>query len=65
MTIIAIEDTDQTDKSERSRLAVCPRCGQKLVEIESLYRRGVFRQKCRRCKRYIRITAINNDTTAR
>lgn len=58
MNIIAREDTDQTDKSDRVKLAACPHCGQKLFEIESISHKGVFRHKCRRCKRYIRVVVI-------
>lgn len=61
MNIIAKEDTVQTDRSCREKLAVCPHCGQKLFEIESLHTRGVFRHKCRRCKKYIRVIAINKE----
>ncbi len=43
MNIIAKKDTDQTDGSDRNRLAVCPCCGQKLFEIESLHTKGLFR----------------------
>ena len=61
MTITAKEDSDQTDKSNRDRLATCPVCGQKLFEVESLFTKGVFRHKCRRCKKYIRIAVIVKD----
>lgn len=59
MNIIAKEDAEQINRSSRERLAVCPLCGQKLFEIESLHTKGVFRHKCRRCKKYIRVIAIN------
>lgn len=60
MIITATEDINQKDKSDRNKLAVCPNCGQKLFEIESIFTRGVFRQKCRRCKKYIRVSASDN-----
>lgn len=59
MDIISKEDIDQTDKSDRNRLAVCPVCGQKLFEVESIFHKGVFRHKCRRCKKYIRVAVIS------
>ena len=58
MDIITKEDADQTDKSDRDSLAVCPVCGQKLFEVESIFHKGVFRHKCRRCKKYIRVAVI-------
>lgn len=61
MDIFAKEDVDQTDKSDRNKLALCPVCGQKLFEVESLHRKGVFRQKCRRCKKYIRVSIIAKE----
>lgn len=61
MNIIAKEDTEQGDTSDRDKLVVCPHCGQKLFEVESISHRGVFRHKCRRCKRYIRVLVIDNE----
>lgn len=61
MNIIAKKDTDQTDGSDRNRLAVCPCCGQKLFEIESLHTKGLFRHKCRRCKKYIKLAVIGEE----
>lgn len=61
MNIFAKEDIDQTDKSNRNKLAVCPCCGQKLFEVESIFNKGVFRHKCRRCKKYIRVSVIGNE----
>lgn len=58
MNIIAKEDVDQRDRSDRNKLAACPLCGQKLFEVESLHTKGIFRHKCRRCKKYIRVIAI-------
>ncbi len=46
--------------SSRERLAVCPDCGQKLFEVVSLHNRGVFRLKCRRCKKYVRVLALED-----
>lgn len=60
MTIIAKEDTDQTDRSDRDRLAVCPRCEQKLFEIESISHKGVFRHKCRRCGKYVQVFVVGD-----
>lgn len=50
-------DTTQSDISDRDKIAICPFCGQKLFEIESITTKGVFRMKCRRCKKYVRIYA--------
>ena len=61
MNIIAKKDTDQTDGSDRNRLAVCPCCGQKLFEVVSIFHKGIFRFKCRRCKKYIRVSAIDTE----
>ena len=61
MDIIAREDIDQGDTSDRSKLAVCPHCGQKLFEVESIFHKGVFRHKCRRCKKYIRVSVIDKE----
>lgn len=61
MDIIAKVDTDQTDRSDREMLAVCPDCGQKLFEIESLHSKGVFRHLCRRCRKYIQVFAIGKE----
>lgn len=60
MNIIAKEDTDQTDRSDRNRLAICPRCGQKLFEIESIFHKGVFRDKCRRCRTFVQVFVIGD-----
>ena len=59
MTIIAKVDTEQSDTSGRNKLAICPHCGQKLFEVESIYYSGLFRHKCRRCKKYIRVSVID------
>lgn len=61
MTIIAKEDTEQSDTSDRNKMAVCPRCGQKLFEVESIFSRGVFRHKCRRCKIYVRVYVTDKE----
>lgn len=61
MNIIATEDTDQADKSDRKRLALCPHCGQKLFEVVSLFHKGVFRLKCRRCKKYISVSVTGKE----
>lgn len=61
MIIIAKEDTEQRDKSDRNKLAVCPHCGQKLFEVVSIFHKGVFRFKCRRCKKYIRASVIDKE----
>lgn len=57
MLIHATEDTNQETGASPRDLAECPKCGQKLFAVESLCRSGVFRIKCRRCKRYIRVYA--------
>lgn len=61
MDIIAKEDIEQGDTSDRNKLAVCPHCGQKLFEAVSIFHRGVFRFKCRRCKKYIRVSVIGKE----
>lgn len=55
------QDINQQDSSDRNSLALCPVCGQKLFEVESLSTKGVFRLKCRRCKKYIRVYAIDTE----
>lgn len=55
MTITATIDPDQTDSSDREKLILCPECGQKLLEVRSAFHRNLFRMKCRRCRKYIRI----------
>lgn len=60
MNIKAIIDPNQADTSDRERLATCPHCGQKLFEIESIFNRGVFRLKCRRCKIYVRVSCLGD-----
>lgn len=55
MNINSIIDSNQTDNGRRQSMALCPACGQKLFEVESIFHRGIFRLKCRRCKRYIRV----------
>ena len=62
MHIDAREDTDQRVVGNRPNLAECPNCGQKLFQIESLATKGAFRIKCRRCKRYIKISAIESGS---
>lgn len=57
-------DTTQADNSDRNKIAYCPECGQKLVEIAFLDGNGRLRQKCRRCKKYIRIIALNSMNSA-
>lgn len=61
MNIIAREDTEQGDTSDRNKLALCPICGQKLFEVESIFHRGIFRHKCRRCKKYIRVSVKDKE----
>lgn len=61
MIITAREDPNQKDTSNREKLAVCPRCGQKLFEVESIFRKGLFRQKCRRCKTYIKVSVSDGE----
>lgn len=60
MDIIAKIDPDQTYRDRSEGLAVCPHCGQKLFEVMSLQKNGVFRHKCRRCKKYIQVSVIGN-----
>lgn len=55
MTITVAIDPDQTDSSDREKLIPCPECGQKLLEVRSAFHRNLFRMKCRRCRKYIRI----------
>ena len=55
MYIQAKLDENQTDDGDRSQIAVCPVCSQKLFQVESLHTNGLFRSKCRRCKKYIRV----------
>ncbi len=55
MRITTREDPNQSDSSDRSSMALCPVCAQKLFEVESLAAPGIFRVKCRRCKKYIRV----------
>lgn len=55
MQIESSIDRNQTDNGDRRSMAICPACGQKLFEVESIFYKGVFRLKCRRCKRYIRV----------
>lgn len=54
MKIETYIDTNQTDDGMRQNMAKCPSCGQKLFQVESIFHKGVFRLKCRRCKKYIR-----------
>lgn len=62
MHIDTKEDSNQEVSANRSNVAECPTCGQKLFQIESLVAKGAFRIKCRRCKRYIRIRAIETGS---
>lgn len=57
MKIRTLVDPIQGDVSNRNRLAICPNCGQKLVEVISLDKHGVIRSLCRRCKNYVMIYA--------
>lgn len=59
MQITTEIDSTQTDDGDRSGMALCPSCGQKLMKVDSLFHSGIFRLKCRRCKKYIRV-AVNN-----
>lgn len=61
MHIITKKDTDQADRSDRDNLAICPECGQKLFEVESLHTKGLFRHLCRRCRTYIRVAVIEDE----
>lgn len=61
MNILAKEDIEQGDTSDRERLVSCPGCGQKLFEVKSIFHKGVFRLKCRRCKKYIRVSVIDKE----
>lgn len=60
MKIEPSADVNQSDTGDRTNMAICPACGQKLFEVESIFRRGVFRMKCRRCKKYIRVEIVDN-----
>lgn len=62
MNITAKEDLEQGDTSNRDNLAKCPRCGQKLFEVVRIVGSGVFRFKCRRCKRYVVVSATKAGT---
>ncbi len=62
MKFIVEVDHDQTDKSDRGRMPLCPVCGQKLMEVESIFHKGVFRLKCRRCRKFIRL-GVQEDNT--
>lgn len=62
MHINTEEDTNQDISANRRNVAECPTCGQKLFQIESLATKGAFRIKCRRCKRYIRIRAVESGS---
>ena len=55
MRVESTVDPDQTDNGNHRNMAFCPVCGQKLFRVESIFHRGVFRHKCRRCKKYIRV----------
>lgn len=55
MYIQAKLDENQIDDGDRTQIAECPECGQKLFKVESLHANGLFRTKCRRCKKYIRV----------
>lgn len=45
----------QMDDKDRSNMAVCPVCGQKLTQVRSVAYRAEFRQMCRRCKQFIEV----------
>lgn len=58
MEAFAEIDTDQEHGSRDNELVECPECGQKLFAVEGIFHRGVFRLKCRKCKKYIRVKVI-------
>lgn len=39
------------------RVATCPECGQKLVEVREVIRKVDLRIKCRRCGTYVSVYA--------
>lgn len=57
MKIYARLSEEQNDDKSRHDMAYCPVCGQKLVQIRSVFHRSVTRHKCRRCKKYIDVIA--------
>lgn len=57
MKVLVEVDKEQGDVSDRARLVGCPECGQKLIEVVDIRDNGLYRIKCRRCGRYLRLSA--------
>jgi ribosomal protein S27AE len=52
-------DGDQLSHSYR--LLGCPKCGQKLADVEHLHGIALMRFKCRRCGTYIKAELVGAD----
>ncbi len=55
-------DENQNDIDNRDNIPICPDCGQKLFAVVSLHRKGLIRIKCRKCKKYVLVKAINTQS---
>jgi ribosomal protein S27AE len=49
-------DSDQS--SQRTNMLSCPKCGQKLADVEHLNGMAVIRFKCRRCGTFVKADLI-------
>lgn len=49
---------DANQDAQKIRLLACPKCGQKLVDVEHLRGMAILRFKCRRCGTYVKADII-------
>lgn len=52
---------DASQSPQRNYLLECPKCGQKLVDIEHLHGMAIVRFKCRRCGTYVKADLVGVD----
>jgi len=50
------EDSDQSVKS--NYFVKCPKCGQKLTDVEYIHGTCILRSQCRRCRTFVKIDII-------
>lgn len=61
MVFHTVIDKRQDGGYDGDKVAKCPTCGHILFAVESIYRFGIFRYKCRWCKKYVRVM-VKEDT---
>lgn len=59
MTRLRADVRCDPEQSQREKhFLKCPKCGQKLADIEYLNGTGIIRFQCRRCRTYIKVDLV-------